>query len=80
MDLEGAFAVYKRCKENEIPLSHGLYTNLLSLTAGLGDPSCCCGPTGDSAMALMSAFPLSYFAEAYSTHKAATHQPILASE
>lgn len=40
MDLEGGFNTYRYCKDHNVPLSHNLYTNLLSLTAGLGDPGC----------------------------------------
>lgn len=40
MDLDGGYEVYRYCKQENIPLSHNLYTNLLSLTAGLGDPGC----------------------------------------
>lgn len=40
MDLDVAYNVYRQCKENGIPLTPNLYTNLLSLTAGLGDPGC----------------------------------------
>lgn len=40
MDLDVAYNVYRKCKENGIPLTPNLYTNLLSLTAGLGDPGC----------------------------------------
>lgn len=46
VDIDGAYTVFSRCKEQNIPLSPNLYTNLLSLTAGLGEPGSGCSRKG----------------------------------